>query len=295
MGLDSVKNQNDIVEEKQKTNPMDFIEATVPNWDFKSIVLDKKIKQQIDEVLLLIEHNDKIYNEWGLSEIDKKQGNSFSINFYGSPGTGKSISAEAIAHKLNRKIIKVNYADIESKYVGDTPKNITKIFKKAKQTNAILFFDEADSILGKRLSNIRSATDTSVNLTRSVMLTQLDDFDGIVIFATNFYKNYDKAFIRRIFAHIEFLKPLEEGRKEIWKLYLPSKLPLEDEITVEKLAKESTGLTASDIKNIVIKSSLRTLVLNQDEVKLDTFIEVINELKKSQEDSDRNFINNEKE
>jgi len=295
MGLESVKNQNDIDKEKQKNNPIDFIESTLPNWNFESIVLDKKIKQQIDEVLLLIEHNDKIYNEWGLSEIDKKQGKSFSINFYGSPGTGKSISAEAIAHKLNRKIIKVNYADIESKYVGDTPKNITKIFKKAKQDNAILFFDEADSILGKRLSDIRSATDTSVNLTRSVMLTQLDDFDGIVIFATNFYKNYDKAFIRRIFAHIEFLKPSEEGRKEIWKLYLPIKLPLEDEVTVEKLAKESSGLTASDIKNIVIKSSLRTLLLSQDEVRLDTFLEVINELKKSQEDSDRNFINNEKD
>jgi ATP-dependent 26S proteasome regulatory subunit len=295
MGLDRVKNQNDILEEKQRDNPIDFIEATVPNWNFSSIVLDKKIKQQIDEVLLLIEYNDKIYNQWGLSEIDKKQGNSFSINFYGAPGTGKSISAEAIAYKLNRKIIKVNYADIESKYVGDTPKNITKIFEKAKENNAILFFDEADSILGKRLSDIRSATDTSVNLTRSVMLIQLDDFDGIVIFATNFYKNYDKAFIRRIFAHIEFLKPSEEGRKEIWKLYLPAKLPLEDEVTIEKLVNESAGLTASDIKNIVIKSSLRTLVLNQDKVTLNTLFEVISELKKSQENSEKNFIDNDKD
>lgn len=164
--------------------------------------------------MLLIEHNKKLNNEWGLSELGIGLRESFSINFFGPPGTGKSITAEAIACKLGKSIIKVNYADIESKYVGDTPKNITKIFNKAKEFGSVLFFDEADSILGKRLSNVSSSTDTSVNLTRSVMLTQLDDFVGIVVFATNFYKNYDKAFIRRIFSHIEFEMPDYDNRKK---------------------------------------------------------------------------------
>ncbi len=292
MGLEKPRNQNDILKANKEKDPIAYIEAKVPKWDFSNIVLDKEIIQRIEEVLLLIEHNNKIYEEWGLSDIDKSNGKSFSINFYGFSGTGKSITAEAIAKRLNKKIIKINYADIESKYVGDTPKNITKVFEKAKETNAILFFDEADSILGKRLSDIRNSTDTSVNLTRSVMLTQLDDFEGIVIFATNFYKNYDKAFIRRIFAHIEFLKPSLEGREKIWKLYLPTKLPLTEQVDIKKLSEESDGLTASDIKNIVLKSAIRTLSLNQDKVSLETFLEVINELKESQLDCDKTYINN---
>ena len=292
MGLEKPKNQNDILKSKKEKDPVSYIESKLPKWDFENIVLNQKIKQDIDEVLLLIEHNDKIYKNWGLSEIDNNNEKSFSINFYGSPGTGKSISAEAIASKLNKKIIKINYADIESKYVGDTPKNITKVFEKAKETNAVLFFDEADSILGKRLSNIQSSTDTSVNLTRSVMLTQLDEFEGIVIFATNFYKNYDKAFIRRIFAHIEFTKPSFEGREKIWKLYLPSKLPLDNEVKSNILAENSEGLTAADIKNIVIKAAVRTLVLKKDTISLEVFLEVINELKKSQTDSEKIYIDN---
>lgn len=291
MGIEEAKNQKDILKEKKDKDPINYIEATVPEWNFDNIILSPKIKQQINEVLLLIEHNEKIYNDWGLSEIDKSKGKSFSINFYGAPGTGKSISAEAIATKLNKKIIKVNYADIESKYVGDTPKNITKIFKKAQETNSILFFDEADSILGKRLSDIRSSTDTSVNLTRSVMLLQLDNFDGIVIFATNFYKNYDKAFIRRIFAHIEFTKPSLEILKLIWHLYLPDKLPLDTNVSIDILSEKSQGLTAADIKNIVIKSAVRTLVLEHRKVKFNTFLSIIEELKKSKLDSNFSYIN----
>jgi len=290
MGMEKAKNQKDILSEQQEKNPIEYIEAKTPEWDFNNIILDSKITQQINEVLLLIEHNKKIYIEWGLSEIDKSNGRNSSISFYGPPGTGKSISAEAIASQLNKNIIKVNYADIESKYVGDTPKNITKIFNKAKETDSILFFDEADSILGKRLSNISSATDTSVNLTRSVMLMQLDDFEGIVIFATNFYKNYDKAFIRRIFAHIEFVKPSIEALRKIWKLYLPTKLPLDKDVTIDILAELSQDLTAADIKNIVIKSAVRTLVLNNELVKLQTIAELIDELKKANSDSNLAYM-----
>jgi SpoVK/Ycf46/Vps4 family AAA+-type ATPase len=119
---------------------------------------------------------------------------------------------------------------------------------------------------------------------------QLDDFEGIVIFATNFYKNYDKAFIRRIFAHIEFFNPSIEGLKQIWELYLPTKLPLDKDVAIDTLAELSQGLTAADIKNIVIKSAVRTLVLEHEVVELKTIVDIIVEVKKSKSDSNLSYM-----
>ena len=174
-----------------------------------------------------------------------------SFNFFGPPGTGKSFAAEAIAHHLDKNIIKVNYAEIESKYVGETPKNITAAFTKAKQSDSILFFDEADSILGKRLTNVTQAADHGVNVSRSVMLLQLDKFDGVVLFATNLPGNFDGAFVRRILAHIEFVLPDLDCRKKLWKYLLPDEMPRHESIEYIWLAEESEGLSGGEILNVV--------------------------------------------
>ena len=178
---------------------------------------------------------------------------------FGLPGTGKTFCAEAIADYLGKKIIKVNYAEIESKYVGETPKNITAAFKKAKETKSVLFFDEADSILGKRLTNVTQSADHGVNVSRSVMLLQLDNFDGEVIFASNLAKNYDGAFVRRILAHIEFELPDRECRVKLWNYLLAKEIPTAEDVNLEWLADESNGLSGGDILNVVIAAASRAV------------------------------------
>jgi SpoVK/Ycf46/Vps4 family AAA+-type ATPase len=143
-------------------------------------------------------------------------------------------------------IIRANYAEIESKYVGETAKNIKAAFQKAKETGALLFFDEADSILGRRLSNVRQSTDHAVNVSRSVMLLELDQFSGVTVFATNLASNYDTAFIRRILGHIEMPLPDADQRLRLWQVHTPSRMPVELD---------------GDVLNIVVNAASTALLL----------------------------------
>lgn len=163
------------------------------------------------------------------------------------------MAAHAIAAYLGRKILAVNYADIESKYVGETPKNIWKAFETAKETHSILFFDEADAILSKRVTNMSSATDVSVNQTRSVMLMILNDYQDFVIFATNFIENFDPAFMRRIAMHVKFELPDLDCRRRLWRMYIPRQMP--NTIDIEHLAETYDSLSGSDISNAVLMSA----------------------------------------
>jgi SpoVK/Ycf46/Vps4 family AAA+-type ATPase len=221
-----------------------------PQRCLNDLIVSESIMTQIQTTLNRIRHHDTLYNIWNLKKIDP-QGRRTAINFFGPPGTGKTFCAEAIAHHLGKSIITINYAEIESKYVGETPKNITAAFKKAKETDAVLFFDEADSILGKRLTNVTQSADHGVNVSRSVMLLQLDDFDGVVIFASNLPENYDGAFVRRILAHIEFELPDQNCRKRLWEYLLPVEVPRPSDITEEWLAAQSESLAGGDILNVV--------------------------------------------
>ena len=143
---------------------------------------------------------------------------------------------------------------IESKYVGETSKNITQIFEQAKRHKAIIFFDEADAILSRRVTNMSHATDVSVNQTRSVLLTLMNHHDGLIIFPTNFIENYDPAFMRRILAHIHFELPDLAGRKKLWQQYISPLLPHSADISL--LAEMSNTLSGSDISNCVLKAAM---------------------------------------
>ena len=180
------------------------------------------------------------------------------------------MTAEAIAKYLNKKVCSVDYSQLESKYVGETPKNIKKVFEIAKSNDAVIIFDEADSFLGKRLTNITQSADYGVNITRSVMLLELEKFEGVVIFTTNLITNYDDAFKRRILSSIEFKLPDENGRKLIWKSHIPSKLPMKDDINLHLLAKYYENVSGADIKDIVLFASVNALQRGSEEVsKLD--------------------------
>lgn len=222
-------------------------------YTLNDVVLPENTKHQVDLILAEIEYQDLIYKEWGMAEKHKLD-KALSVNFSGLPGTGKTLTAEALAHALNLKILDVPYEQIESKYVGETPKNIRGAFDFAKEKNAVLFFDEADSFLGKRLENVTQATDTAVNLTRSVMIKQLSAYEGIVIFATNLIRNYDPAFISRIRWKVQFDLPTEEAREQIWQAQIPTKLPLDDSVNFAELAKEFDEISGRDIKNAVFQA-----------------------------------------
>ena len=172
---------------------------------------------------------------------------------------------------MGKKLYSVNYSELESKYVGETPKNIKQVFKRAKEEDAVLVMDEADSFLSKRLSNITQSADYGVNITRSVMLLELEKFDGIVIFTTNLLENYDEAFKRRILSNIKFELPDKEGRKKIWDIHIPSKLPLECDINSKILAEKYENVSGADIKDILLFASINAVSEGKEKIGLDEF------------------------
>ncbi len=231
----------------------------MPRRRLQDLVIGDVTRQQINALLTKIKYHHVLYEDFGLDEIDPYGGRT-AINLYGPPGTGKSFGAEAIAHELGLGIIRANYAEIESKYVGETAKNIKAAFQKARETQALLFFDEADSILGRRLTNITQSTDHAVNVSRSVMLLELDHFSGVTVFATNLASNYDTAFIRRILGHIEMPLPDDDARARLWRYHIPNRLPVQlRAVDWDRLVAETEGLAGGDILNIVVSAASSAL------------------------------------
>lgn len=267
--INNSNNQEQLSKENNKQDA-NLFNAYIPRWNFDNVYIKKEARENILTALNMIKFKDKLFNEWNLKG-NKDTGRATCLNFWGKPGTGKSMAAEAIANYLDKKLLIVNYSELESKYVGETPKNIKKVFEKAKEENAVIVFDEADSFLGKRLTNVTQSADYGVNVTRSVMLIELENFDGIVVFTTNLLSNYDDAFKRRILANIEFELPDEDGRKSIWDTHLPKEMPRNDDVTIEVLSKKFDNISGADIKDIVLMAATETLRNNRDKVSLDDF------------------------
>jgi ATP-dependent 26S proteasome regulatory subunit len=251
------------------------LKSKTPDYTVNDLILDDNLLEQFTLCVNKIKHFDKLYHEWELSKIDKRP-NGIVINFYGLPGTGKTIGAEAIASMFNKNILEVNYSDIYSELSGKSSKNLQSIFKIAKEESAVLFFDEADTILSKRSDRSHSA-DQDNNLTKSIMLKELDSHDGIVIFATNYTENYDPAFERRILTHIEFKLPNEQSRKKLFEHMLSKKIPGRDSLDFDLLSLESNGLSCGDIKNVVINTLSR--IINTGFIVTENFIDTIKGIK----------------
>lgn len=250
--------------EKKKDKPadnkenQDMIESYEPRFALEQVALNEKVKEQIQTAISAVRYKTKMTEEWGMSEYFS--GNrAVILNFYGKAGTGKSMTAEAVAKALNKKVYHINYSELESKYVGETPKNIRRAFECATRDDAVLIFDEADSFLGKRLSSVTQSADYGVNITRSVLLMELEKFSGVVVFTTNLISNYDEAFKRRILLSVYFDMPDEKARLQIWKLHLSDKMPLADDVTAESLAGRYDKVSGADIKDMVFYAALYTL------------------------------------
>src|SRR5918998_1633388 len=230
------------------------VETISPQRTFADVVLPPETRRTLDEALAQVRNHTLIFGRWGLGERHAS-GLGLAFNFAGPPGTGKTICAEAIAHALGMKLLVVDYAEVESMWMGETPKNIVNAFRAAAEQKAVLFFDEADAIASRRSVGASMAFMRESNTTVNVLLRELEAFNGVVIFATNLAANFDPAFERRIRTHVRFVMPGVDERERIWQVQLhPRKTPLGRDVDFKALAQKYEA-SGGDIKNAVLKAA----------------------------------------
>ncbi|BGI51683.1 MAG: hypothetical protein HamCj_00880 [Candidatus Hamiltonella defensa (Ceratovacuna japonica)] len=194
-----------------------------------------------------------MYEQWGFAR-QLTRGKGLTALFFGPPGTGKTRAAEVVASRLRLTLYKIDLALMVSKYIGETEKNLDRLFEEAQSHQGILFFDEADALFGKR-SPVQKGHDRYANLQTSYLLQKIEDCPGIVILATNFKHNLDEAFIRRFQFCIDFPFPETRERQQIWQTIFPKETPLSPEICFSDLAK--LELAGGHIKNIALAAAFK--------------------------------------
>ncbi len=231
-----------------------LVESVEPRRSFDDVILPTTTLRALNHALALVRKHDLIFHQWGLAERHST-GLGLAFHFAGPPGTGKTICAEALAYALEKRLLVVRYAELESRWVGQTSKHVASVFRTADREDAVLFFDEADAIAGRRFSAVSAAYEREANAIVNVLLHELETFPGVVIFATNLAANIDPAFERRIRTHILFEMPNVEERERIWKAQLHSrKTPLAPDVDFRPLA-EAYARSGGDIKNAVLKAA----------------------------------------
>jgi SpoVK/Ycf46/Vps4 family AAA+-type ATPase len=232
----------------------ELVEAIEPRRSLDDVVLPETTLRALNHALALVRKHDLIFQQWGLAERHSS-GLGLAFHFAGPPGTGKTICAEALAYTLDKKLLVVRYAELESRWVGQTSKHVSTVFRAAARQDAVLFFDEADAIAGRRFTSMNAAYEREANAIVNVLLHELETFPGVVIFATNLAANIDPAFERRIRTHILFDMPNVEERERIWRVQLHArKTPLADDVDFTALA-EAYPRSGGDIKNAVLKAA----------------------------------------
>jgi SpoVK/Ycf46/Vps4 family AAA+-type ATPase len=248
------------------TGPSRTVESIVPRRTFHDVILPATTRRLLDQALAQVTSHDLIFNRWGLGQRHPT-GLSLAFNFAGPSGTGKTICAEAIAHKLGRRLLVVRYAELESMWMGETPKNVTTVFRLARQEHAVLFFDEADAIASRRSISMDNGFQRESNTVVNVLLQELERFDGVVIFATNLAANFDPAFERRIRTHVLFEMPGVDERERIWQVQLhPTLTPIANDVDFRALA-EKYEVSGGDIRNAVLKAALAAALSDEHDTR----------------------------
>jgi hypothetical protein len=231
-----------------------LVSAVQPRRTFADVVLPPVTRRSLDNALVQIRKHDILFGQWGLGERHES-GLGLAFNFAGPPGTGKTICAEAIAHALGKPLLVVRYNELESQWAGATAKNVAAVFASAQEQDAVLFFDEADAIAGRRFTSMDQGYQREANAVVNVLLRELEEFPGVVIFATNLAANFDPAFERRIRTHILFEQPGPDEREKIWRVQIHGrKTPLGADVDFRALA-ERYPASGGDIKNAVLKAA----------------------------------------
>jgi ATPase family associated with various cellular activities (AAA) len=223
-----------------------------PKHRWADLVLPTTQLEQLAAICSQAKHASIVYGAW---RFDRKLslGRGLNAMFTGQPGTGKTMAAEVIGAELGVEILKIDLSQIVSKYIGETEKNLRQLFDQAASANAILFFDEADALLGKR-SDVKDAHDRYANTETAYLLQKMEEYPGITILATNLRQNMDPAFTRRMRFIIDFPFPEEEDRLRIWQSVLPSEVPLGPDVDFAMLARQFR-LSGGSIRNVALAAA----------------------------------------
>jgi hypothetical protein len=238
---------------RQGGNELDALaRRIVPTRSWADLVLDGERVHQLREFRSWVEHKTTVHNTWGFAD---KLGLARGINalFAGPPGTGKTLSAEVIAGELGLDLFAIDLATVVSKYIGETEKNLARIFDAARQSNAILLFDEADALFGKR-SEVRDAHDRYANIEISYLLQRMESYDGVAVLTTNRRRDIDEAFIRRLHFVVEFPLPGEADRRRIWEAIWPPGAPRAPDLDLDLVA-ERFALPGGNIRNVALAAA----------------------------------------
>jgi SpoVK/Ycf46/Vps4 family AAA+-type ATPase len=230
----------------------DVARKIVPHYSWDDIVLPADAQEQLREMCAFVEHRHLVYDVWGLGKR-LAMGKGLMSLFAGQSGTGKTMAADVMAGTLGLDLYKIDLSGVVSKYIGETEKNLATIFDEASTSNAILFFDEADALFGKR-SEVKDAHDRYANIETAYLLQKMEEYSGVVILATNLKMNLDEAFLRRLHFVVDFPMPDEDDRRRIWKTTMPSTMPLMDDLDIAFLARQFK-IAGGNIRNIVLAAA----------------------------------------
>jgi SpoVK/Ycf46/Vps4 family AAA+-type ATPase len=219
---------------------------------WEHLVLPEGALVQLEELTSRARHRDRVLDAWGMGATSSK-GRGITALFAGESGTGKTMSAEVVARDLGLDLYVIDLSTVVDKYIGETEKNLDRIFSEADRVNGVLLFDEADAIFGKR-SEVKDSHDRYANVEVAYLLQRMELFDGLAILTTNLRANVDEAFTRRLDAIIDFPVPEEEDRYRLWERNLRPELPRTDDIDLDFLAR-SFKLSGGNIRNIVVAAA----------------------------------------
>ncbi len=241
---------------------------TPMNWD--DLVLPVFTLDQINDITIWLQHNNAILND---EVLKRKIKPGYRVLFYGSSGTGKTLTAALLGKQFGKEVYRIDISQMVSKYIGETEKNLEKVFTKAENKNWILFFDEADALFGKR-TNVQSSHDRYANQEVSYLLQRVEDYPGLLILASNFKSNMDDAFLRRFHSIIHFPNPKASDRLKLWQKTLPSTYKIEAKTNLNELA-EKYDLNGAAIVNIVHYATLKAASRRDEFVYYNDIIEGI--------------------
>ncbi len=227
----------------------DLARKITPHYEWSDIVLPADAQDQLREMCAHVDHRHVVYEEWGLGKR-LAMGKGLMALFAGQSGTGKTMAADVIAGTLGLDLYKIDLSGVVSKYIGETEKNLGTIFEEASTSNAILFFDEADALFGKR-SEVKDAHDRYANIETAYLLQKMEEYSGVVVLATNLKMNLDEAFLRRLHFVIDFPMPDEDDRRKIWTTTMPATMPVDPDVDVVFLARQFK-IAGGNIRNIVL-------------------------------------------
>ncbi|MGI8928513.1 MAG: ATP-binding protein [Candidatus Limnocylindrales bacterium] len=223
-----------------------------PRASWSDLVLPHGVVQQLQELAARARHRERVYDQWGIGGRASR-GRGITTLFAGDSGTGKTLASEVIAGELGLDLYVIDLSTVVDKYIGETEKNLDRIFAEADWVNGVLLFDEADAIFGKR-SEVKDARDRYANVEIAYLLQRMERFDGLAVLTTNLRANLDDAFTRRIDVIVDFPMPEDDDRRALWGMHLPPELPKADDIDLEFMARQFR-FSGGNIRNVCLTAA----------------------------------------